>query len=82
MNKELPVSDPFWDSFFKSDIHPPVTIGDHQQLKEELASANLKLSAYRDELKDLQTKVEAYKDLYRKLSVENALLIKLIKGTV
>ena len=81
MNKELPVSDPFWDSFFKSDIQP-TTIGDHQQLKEELASANLKLSAYRDELKDLQTKVEAYKDLYRKLSVENALLIKLIKGTV
>lgn len=67
MNKELPVSDPFWDSFFKSDIQP-TTIGDHQQLKEELASANLKLSAYRDELKKLQ--------------IENALLVKLIKGTV
>ena len=67
MNKELPVSDPFWDTFFKSDIQPP-TIGDHQELKKELASANLKLIAYRDELKKLQ--------------IENALLIKLIKGTV
>ena len=59
----------FWDSFFKSesDIQPTI-IMDHQELKKELASANLKLIAYRDELKKLQ--------------IENALLVKLIKGTV
>ena len=57
----------FWDSFFKSDIQSTI-IRDHQELKKELASANLKLIAYRDELKKLQ--------------IENALLIKLIKGTV
>ena len=45
-----------------------ISIGDHQELKKELASVNLKLIAYRDELKKLQ--------------IENALLIKLIKGTV
>jgi hypothetical protein len=68
MNTELPVNDPFWDSFFKSDITPTISIGDHKELQKELASSNLKLIAYRDELKKLQ--------------IENALLVKLIKGTI
>jgi hypothetical protein len=67
MNTELPVNDPLWDTFFKSDITPTI-VKDHQELKKELASSNLKLIAYRDELKKLQ--------------IENALLVKLIKGTI
>ena len=33
-----------------------------------------------DSMKELQTKVEAYKDLYRKLMIEKDLLLSIVKG--